>query len=70
MGRRKFTREFKVEAVGLVRERGMTMAQVAGDLDLQATLLSKKDKSIRLLAGRAQQGHEASQPETKENAGL
>lgn len=30
MERRKFTREFKLEAVKLVRERGVTMAQAAG----------------------------------------
>ncbi len=41
MGRRKFTREFKVEAVRLVREQGMTIAQVGRDLDVHATLLGK-----------------------------
>ena len=34
MGRRKFTREFKVEAVRLVREQGMTIAQVGWDVDV------------------------------------
>lgn len=37
--RRKFTREFKVEAVKLVRNRGVTMAQAARDLDLNVNLL-------------------------------
>ena len=32
MARRTFTREFKLEAVKLVRERGVTMAQAARDL--------------------------------------
>ena len=36
MERRKFSREFKLEAVKLVRERGVSMAQAARDLDLQA----------------------------------
>jgi len=39
--RRKHSREFKVEAVKLVRERGVTMAQAARDLDLSVTLLRK-----------------------------
>src|SRR5450830_720100 len=39
--RRKHSREFKVEAVKLVRERGVTMAQAALDLDLSVTLLRK-----------------------------
>jgi len=39
--RRKHSREFKVEAVKLVRERGVTMAQAARDLDLSVTVLRK-----------------------------
>ena len=34
MPRRKFSREFKVEAVRLVTERGVAVAQAARDLDL------------------------------------
>lgn len=32
MGRRKFTPEFKLEAVKLVQERGMTVTQASWDL--------------------------------------
>ena len=32
MKRRKFSREFKVEAVKLVRERGVSVAQASRDL--------------------------------------
>ena len=39
--RRKHSREFKVETVKLVRERGVSMAQVARDLDLSVTLVRK-----------------------------
>lgn len=39
--RRKHSREFKVEAVRLVRERGVTVAQAARDLDLSQTLIRK-----------------------------
>jgi transposase len=35
MQRRKFSREFKVEAVKLVVDRGVSAAQAARDLDLQ-----------------------------------
>ena len=34
MGRRSFTREFKVEAVRLIKERGVTVARAARDLDV------------------------------------
>ena len=39
MERRKFAREFKIEAVKLVRERGVKVAQAARDLDVHATVL-------------------------------
>ena len=39
--RRKHSREFKMEAVKLVRERGVTVAQAARDLDLSVTVLRK-----------------------------
>ena len=41
MQRRKFTREFKVEAVRLVKERGVAVAQAARDLDLNETVLHR-----------------------------
>ena len=41
MERRRFGREFKLEAVKLVRERGVTVAQAARDLDLHQNLLRK-----------------------------
>lgn len=34
MERRRFTREFKLEAVKLVTERGVTIAQASRDLDV------------------------------------
>lgn len=39
MGRRQFTREFKVEAVRLVRDRGVTVAQASRDLGVHENLL-------------------------------
>ena len=41
MQRRQFTREFKVEAVKLVRERGVSVAQAARDLDVHENVLRK-----------------------------
>ncbi len=37
--RRRFSREFKQEAVRLVRERGVAVAQVARDLDVHVNVL-------------------------------
>ena len=41
MQQRKFSREFKLEAVRLVRERGVSLMQAARDLDLHETVLRK-----------------------------
>ena len=39
--RRKFSREFKLEAVRLVKDRGVAVAQAARDLDLHENVLRK-----------------------------
>jgi transposase len=41
MRRRRFTREFKVEAVKLVRERGVSVVQAGRDLDVHENVLRK-----------------------------
>ena len=41
MQRRKFSREFKLEAVRLVKDRGVAAAQAASDLDLHENVLRK-----------------------------
>ena len=41
MQRRRFSREFNIEAVKLVRERGVSAAQAARDLDVHENVLSK-----------------------------
>ena len=41
MERRKFTREFKLEAVKLIQERGVTVAQAARDLGVQGSVLRR-----------------------------
>jgi transposase len=39
--RRRYTREFKVEAIRLVCERGVTLAQAARDLGVHVNVLRK-----------------------------
>ena len=41
MARRKFTREFKIEAVKLIQERGVTVAQAARELGVHGTVLRR-----------------------------
>jgi transposase len=59
MGRRNFTREFKLEAVKLVRERGVSVSQVARDLGIGSSVIGRwvrenqADKSHAFL-GRGQ----------------
>ena len=51
--RRKFSREFKVEAVKLVTQRGVAVAQAAKDLDVHENVLRKWVRELR------EQPHEA-----------
>jgi transposase len=41
MKRRLFSREFKLEAVKLVRERGVSVVQAASDLDVAESVLRR-----------------------------
>lgn len=41
MQRRTFSREYKLEAVKLVKERGVTVAQATRDLDVHENVLRK-----------------------------
>jgi transposase len=38
--RRKFSREFKLEAVKMVKQRGVALSQAARDLELNGNILS------------------------------
>ncbi|KAF0162923.1 MAG: transposase [Rhodocyclaceae bacterium] len=46
MARRTFSREFKLEAVRLVQDRGVSVAQAARDLDLHENMLRKWVKDL------------------------
>ena len=47
MQRRRFSREFKVEAVKLVRERGVSVAQAGWGVDVHENVLRKGER-VRL----------------------
>ncbi len=66
MGRRQFTREFKVEAVRLVRERGVSVAQASRDLDVHENLLRKWVKDFDADPRQAFPGQGNMKPEQAE----
>ncbi|WP_352516241.1 MULTISPECIES: transposase [unclassified Mesorhizobium] len=47
MERKKVSRELKLEAVSLVKERGVAVAQAARDLDLHENVLRKWIRDCR-----------------------
>ena len=70
MTRRRFTREFKLEAVRLVRERGLTLSQAAQDLDLHESVLRRWVKDYQDDPAQAFPGHGQQKPEQAEIAAL
>ena len=66
MQRRKFAREFKLEAVNLVRERGVTVAQAARDLDVHENVLRKWVRELGKDPKHAFPGHGQMKPEQLE----
>ncbi len=55
--RTRYTREFKLEAVKLVTERGLSQTQVARDLGLDVTTLRRWIKECAADGERAFPGH-------------
>jgi transposase len=66
MQRRRFNREFKVEAVRLVRERGVSAAQAARDLNVHENVLRKWVKEFGFDPVQAFPGHGQMKPEQLE----
>jgi transposase len=66
MRRRKFSREFKVEAVKLVRERGVSAAQAARDLDVHENVMRKWVKEFGSDPAEAFPGQGQMKPEHQE----
>jgi transposase len=66
MRRRKFSREFKLEAVRLVKDRGVAVAQAARDLDLHENVLRKWVRDAISDPQHAFPGHGHMKPEQQE----
>lgn len=66
MQRRKFSREFKLEAVRLVKERGVAVVQAARDLDLHENMLRKWIRELSADQQYAFPGHGQMKPEQLE----
>jgi len=68
--RRKFTPEFKAEAVGLSRQSGMTVAKAASDLGLTAGQLYRWRAEMDQHGAQAFPGNGRLRPEEEELARL
>jgi transposase len=66
MQRRRFSREFKLEAVKLVRDRGVAATQAARDLDVHVNVLRKWVKEFGQEPTQAFPGHGQMKPEQQE----
>ena len=47
MGRRQFSPEFKLEAIRLVKERGVSVAQASRDLDIGENVLRREVAKLK-----------------------
>jgi transposase-like protein len=70
MERRKFTREFKLEAVRLIKERGVSYAQASQDLGVHQSQLRDWAKKFADDPQHAFPGHGQMKPEQLEIARL
>ena len=66
MGRRPFSREFKLEAVRLVKERGVSVVQASRDLDVGGNILRRWIKELTVDPGQAFPGQGQVKPEQQE----
>ena len=70
MGRRRFSREFKLEAVRLVTTEGHSVSQVARDLGIRPEMLRRWRKQIQEDAVGAFPGIGRLRPQEEEVRGL
>ena len=70
MGKRVFSREFKLEAVRLVRERGVAKSQAARELGIHVNVLRKWIRDYEADPKQAFPGHGQMKPEQAEIAQL
>jgi len=66
MERKRYAREFKLEAVKLVRERGVTVAQAARDLGIHPNVLREWVKAFASDPTEAFPGHGQMKPDQLE----
>ncbi len=66
MRSRTFSREFKVEAVKLVKDRGVSVAQAARDLDVHENVMRKWVKEFGSDPAQAFPGQGQMKPEQQE----
>ena len=66
MGRRVFCREFKLEAVKLVRDRGMAVVQACRDPDIAGSVLRRWMREAAADPQQAFPGHGQVKPEQLE----
>jgi transposase len=64
--RRQFSREFKLEAVRLVKDRGVSVAQAARDLDVHENVLRKWMRELAAAPQQAFPGKGLMKPEQAE----
>ncbi|GAN82192.1 transposase [Acidocella aminolytica 101 = DSM 11237] len=70
MAKRKFGAEFKTEAVKLVTERGVSVAQAARDLDLAESVLRRWKRELAAAPATAFPGHGQQRADQAEIAAL
>ena len=66
MGRRTFNREFKLEAVKLLRDRGVSVAQACRDLEIAESVLRRWMRETEADPRHAFYGHGQVKPEQAE----
>lgn len=66
MGRRQFSREFKLETIRLVKERGVSVAQASRDLDIGGNVLRRWIKEANADPRQAFPGQGQLKPEQLE----
>jgi transposase len=69
-GRKRYSREFKLEAVKLVTERGVTLAQAARELGVHVNVLRVWVRELRTDPAHAFPGRGVQKPEEAELARL
>jgi transposase len=70
MGRKKYTREFKLEAIGLIRDRGVSVGQASRDLGIHENTLRAWLKEFEADPEHSFPGHGQMKPEAAEIARL